>query len=740
VNVYQPSAPVPTTGRFTLPAEAGQDELVKQLAQKWGADNIRDSDGTELSETLLALGLDVFSTICLVRAEQSWPQQHPEHLPRKFLRSDSVTAASGIVEIQPLRGFFDQKYRLDTHNDPKRWWEVHDRTTGKVVKPERWDFDAASGTVTIRKAKRFHLYTVNFLVAQIWDSTSMYNHLTNNWTCAPIVSVDPFHPECYAHLMDYFDRWLAAHPRTNVVRLTTLAYHFTIDTGADGKTRYFDGCAYTDTVSIPALEAFEKEHGYRLTSEDFVDAGLYHATCRVPTPRSRAWMQFIHRFVVRFGRDLTDRIHRAGKKAAMFWGDHWVGTEPYLPGFQEMGIDIHINACEGGVVLRRCAEAPGPQTKEVRFYPYFFPDTFRPGGDPLGESQLYWAKVRRALLRTPVDRIGYGGYLSLAGKFPEFIAHVGELAQEFRTILEVTQRTKSYRHPVRVAVLSAWGAQRAWWPYEGRDQKFNVSTSKDIFLLSRCYLLECLAGLPFDVQFLGLEDVAAQGIPKDVDVLLNDGDAGSAWSGGAHWKNPKIVSAVRRFVHRGGGFLGFREPTAQPFQGRVFQLADVLGVDLELGQSVSQRPVAEWSANPQHFLLADASLKPDFGTDRSYVYPVLPDTQVLATAPGGHVLAAARDCSQGRAAFFAGLPFTLDNCGLLHRAILWAARQEYCLTRWHSSNARIECAWYPEVQRLIVVNNAGTPQSTTVFDGQGRGFEVELGAFGSRWFEVEGQN
>ena len=29
----------------------------------------------------------------------------------------------------------------------------------------------------------------------------MYNHLTNHWTCDPIVSVDPYHPECYAHLM-----------------------------------------------------------------------------------------------------------------------------------------------------------------------------------------------------------------------------------------------------------------------------------------------------------------------------------------------------------------------------------------------------------------------------------------------------------------------------------------------------------------------------------------------------------
>jgi 1,3-beta-galactosyl-N-acetylhexosamine phosphorylase len=480
---YQHSTPVPTRGRFTLPAEAGQDELVKRLAEKWGADNIRDSDGTQLSETLLGLGLDVFSTVCLVRAEQGWPKSHPEHLPRKFLRSDPVTATGGTVEVCLMAGFDARKYQIDTLNDPKRWWDVHDRTTGEVVPPADWDFVgdcpdfrghhaqhgrengtvpfATTGSVAVRGAAPYHQYTVNFLVAQVWDSTSMYNHLTNHWTCDPIVSVDPYHPECYQHLMAWFDEWLAEHPRTNVVRLTTLAYHFTIDTATDGHNRYFDGNAYTDTVSIPALIDFEKQYGYRLTSEDFIDEGYYHATCRVPTQRSRDWMDFIHHFVVRFGRDLTDKIHAAGKKAAMFWGDHWIGTEPYLPSFQEMGIDIHINACEGGAVVRRCGEAPGPQVKEVRFYPYFFPDTFCDDGQPLRDSRLFWANVRRALLRVLVDRIGYGGYLSLAAKFPEFVEHVAEIAQEFRTFREYTQGTRSYRHPLRVGVLSAWGAQRA---------------------------------------------------------------------------------------------------------------------------------------------------------------------------------------------------------------------------------------------------------------------------------------
>ena len=38
-----------TKGGFTLPGESGYEKLTLEMAEKWGADVIRDSDGTELS-------------------------------------------------------------------------------------------------------------------------------------------------------------------------------------------------------------------------------------------------------------------------------------------------------------------------------------------------------------------------------------------------------------------------------------------------------------------------------------------------------------------------------------------------------------------------------------------------------------------------------------------------------------------------------------------------------------------
>jgi len=49
-----------TKGNFTLPAQANMEKEVIMLADRWGVDTIRDSDGTKLSDDLLSLGFKVY--------------------------------------------------------------------------------------------------------------------------------------------------------------------------------------------------------------------------------------------------------------------------------------------------------------------------------------------------------------------------------------------------------------------------------------------------------------------------------------------------------------------------------------------------------------------------------------------------------------------------------------------------------------------------------------------------------
>lgn len=707
---------LPEVGAVTLPAETGAEGTVHRLRRAWKADAIRDSDGTRLSPELKKMDLQIYSTICLVRADQEYPKQHPEHLPEKYLMSDPVHATGVDLRIDLLKGFHRGKYKVDAEHNPHEWWEVIDRTSGERVPPENWSLELENGTVTVRNCQPYHRYTVNFLVWLTWDTTSMYNHLTNGWTCDPVVSVDPYHSACRAYLMDYFDRWLEAHPETDVVRLTTLAYHFGVDNldHEQPLDRFRDWTGYQDTVSIPALLDFEKQYGYRPLPEDFVDEGYYNHSSRVPSQVYRDWMDFIHRFVIDFGRELVEKIHAGGRKAAIFWGDHWIGVEPYSPHFQKMGVDIHVGAAEDGVALRRVSDAPGPQLKELRLYPYFFPDVFTEGGDPVRESRENWIKIRRALLREPVDRIGYGGYLSLAAKFPDFVDHVTSLCEEFRAIRECAREGPSWKAPLKVAVLNAWGPLRAWINSFGVPQKF-LEKRVDVIAVAGTNLLECLAGLPVEVTWLGFDQIEKGGIPADVDVLINDGDAGTAWSGGEWWQRADINAEVRRFVAAGGGFIGCRGPSASQRQGNFFQLNDVLGVERETGFAVQSPPPA--AADPQRHLITEGLEEGlDFGSPVTNIFSTTEETEVLA-ASEGHVQAAAHAFGSGRSVFFAALPFSLPNAEALYRAILWSAGRESLLRRKRCSNPHTDCAWYPDAGQWVVVNNSGEAQSTHVCDG-----------------------
>lgn len=60
------------------------------------------------------------------------------------------------------------------------------------------------------------------------------------------------------------------------------------------------------------------------------------------------------------------------------------------------------------------------------------------------EARENWLGARRALMRKPVDRIGYGGYLSLAYKFPAFVDYIEQVTDEFREIYDNIAGSKPY--------------------------------------------------------------------------------------------------------------------------------------------------------------------------------------------------------------------------------------------------------------------------------------------------------
>ena len=63
---------------------------------------------------------------------------HFELFARRF------TAVGNHLEMDFMEGYFGQQVVPDCYHDPKKWWEVMDRTTGQAVPASRWELTGAS--------------------------------------------------------------------------------------------------------------------------------------------------------------------------------------------------------------------------------------------------------------------------------------------------------------------------------------------------------------------------------------------------------------------------------------------------------------------------------------------------------------------------------------------------------------------------------------------------------------------
>ena len=635
------------------------------------------------------------------------------------------TAPGDTVTIPLMKGISPELMQVNTNDDITRWWEVMDRTTGQPVPPEQWSY--ADGSVTVQ-AVPFHEYTVSFLAYLIWDPVHMYNATTNGWTnFEHQITFDVRQPKTHKYSMERLRKFIAEHPYVDVIRYTTFFHQFTLIFDELKREKFVDWYGYSASVSPYILNQFEQEVGYKFRPEYIIDQGYYNNQYRVPSKEFRDFQAFQRREVAKLAKEMVDITHACGCEAMMFLGDHWIGTEPFMPEFKTIGLDAVVGSVGNGSTLRLISDIEGVKYTEGRFLPYFFPDTFHEGGDPVREAKENWVTARRAILRKPIDRIGYGGYLKLALQFPEFVDYVESVCNEFRELYENIKGTTPYCVK-RVAVLNCWGKMRAW----GCHMVHHALYYKQNY--SYAGVIEMLSGAPFDVKFISFEDIKNDPHLLDsLDVIINVGDADTAHTGGIWWEDPEISSAIRKFVWNGGGFIGVGEPSGHPYQGHILQLASVLGVEEENGFTLNYDKY-NWEEHPDHFILQDADRPIDFGEGKKNIY-ALEGTEVLVQR-NKEVQMAAHDFGKGRAVYISGVPYSFANSRTLYRAILWSAHSEEELHTWFSSNYNVEVHAYVKNGKYCVVNNTYEPQDTTVYTTDGSSFALHLDANEIKWYEI----
>ncbi len=713
------------TGRVTIPTDLDVVPETLEILKKWGADAIRDCDGTDFPQQLKDADAKIYSTYYTTRKDNAWAKANPDEVQQCYIMTGFYTAPGDTVTIPLMKGISPELMQVNTNDDITRWWEVMDRTTGQPVPPEQWSY--AEGSVTVQ-AVPFHEYTVSFLAYLIWDPVHMYNATTNGWTnFEHQITFDVRQPKTHKYSMERLRKFIAEHPYVNVIRYTTFFHQFTLIFDELKREKFVDWYGYSASVSPYILNQFEQEVGYKFRPEYIIDQGYYNNQYRVPSKEFRDFQAFQRREVAKLAKEMVDITHACGCEAMMFLGDHWIGTEPFMPEFKTIGLDAVVGSVGNGSTLRLISDIEGVKYTEGRFLPYFFPDTFHEGGDPVREAKENWVTARRAILRKPIDRIGYGGYLKLALQFPEFVDYVESVCNEFRELYENIKDTTPYCVK-RVAVLNCWGKMRAW----GCHMVHHALYYKQNY--SYAGVIEMLSGAPFDVKFISFEDIKNDPHLLDsLDVIINVGDADTAHTGGIWWEDPEISSAIRKFVWNGGGFIGVGEPSGHPYQGHILQLASVLGVEEENGFTLNYDKY-NWEEHPDHFILQDADRPIDFGEGKKNIY-ALEGTEVLVQR-NKEVQMAAHDFGKGRAVYISGVPYSFANSRTLYRAILWSAHSEEELHTWFSSNYNVEVHAYVKNGKYCVVNNTYEPQDTTVYTTDGSSFALHLDANEIKWYEI----
>lgn len=715
-------------GRVTIPTNLDVVPQTLEILDEWGADAIRDCDGTEFPKELKDTGSKIYATYYTTRKDNEWAKAHPEEIQQMYIMTSFHTATEDKLEIHLMDHLYPDMLAVNTRDDIYRWWEVIDRTTGEPVSTELWSYDEETGNVVIRAAKLFHEYTVSFLAYIMWDPVHMYNAVVNDWKdVEPQITFDVRQPKTKAYSLERLRRFLDTHEYVDVVRFTTFFHQFTLIFDELAREKYVDWFGYSASVSPYILEQFEKEVGYPFRPEYIIDQGYMNNTYRIPSKEFKDFQAFQRREVAKLAKEMVDIVHEYGKEAMMFMGDHWIGMEPFMDEFASIGLDAVVGSVGNGATLRLFSDIKNVKYTEGRFLPYFFPDTFHEGGDPVKEAKVNWVTARRAILRSPIQRIGYGGYLKLALKFPDFVQYIKEVCEEFRTLYDNIQGTTPYCVK-RVAVLNCWGKMRSW----GNHMVHHAIYYKQNY--SYFGIIEALSGAPFDVSFISFDDIKAdKDLLKKFDVVINVGDADTAQSGGENWIDETIITAVREFVYNGGGFIGVGEPAAHQWQGRFIQLDDVLGVEEEHGFNLNTDKY-NWEEHRDHFILKDAEGEVDFGEGKKNIY-ALPETEILIQKDQ-EVQMAVKTFGKGRGVYISGLPYSFKNSRVLYRAVLWSASAEEELHCWYSTNYNVEVHAYVKNGKYCVVNNTYEPQDTVVYRGDGSSFRLHMEANEIKWYQI----
>jgi len=141
-----------SVGRVTIPTDLDVVPETLEIMKRWGADAIRDCDGTDFPKELQEQDAKIYSTYYTTRKDNAWAKGNPDEVQQCYIMTGFNTASCDRLEIPLMKGVSPDLMQVNTRDDIKRWWEVMDRTEGSIVPTDCWTYDEKDGCLVIAQA------------------------------------------------------------------------------------------------------------------------------------------------------------------------------------------------------------------------------------------------------------------------------------------------------------------------------------------------------------------------------------------------------------------------------------------------------------------------------------------------------------------------------------------------------------------------------------------------------------
>ena len=83
-------------GRVTIPTDMDVIAQTLSLSKRWGADAVRDCDGTDFPVELADAGMKIYATYYTTRKDNEWAKANPDEIQQMYLMTPMYTAHGGL--------------------------------------------------------------------------------------------------------------------------------------------------------------------------------------------------------------------------------------------------------------------------------------------------------------------------------------------------------------------------------------------------------------------------------------------------------------------------------------------------------------------------------------------------------------------------------------------------------------------------------------------------------------------